>query len=313
MWLEKVNAAGGINVGGTKSKVQLVQYDYQSDGQRAAQLAEKLITDDKVDFLLSPFGSGHTKIVATIATRYETPIIACAASSGIGVRPKLRRFLYGTLSPNAGLFGPMVKYFQREAAVAEERGGARPRRRVPESDGAGHFRCCQGRRARRLLRPALRGRHDGPLGVAVGDQARQSGLGLRHRLHAGPDPGAQADAGSRREGADHHDARRPGLQGIHRRPRQSRERRHQLELVASGHELQGRRRLADDRGLLQASSSPRRKAIRTTSTRRARRPRSSCRTRSSGPGRSTRRRSARRWPRPTSAPSTDRSSSARTA
>src|SRR5882757_7636777 len=42
MWLEKVNAAGGINVGGTKMKVQLVQYDYQSDGQRAAQLAEKL-------------------------------------------------------------------------------------------------------------------------------------------------------------------------------------------------------------------------------------------------------------------------------
>ncbi len=81
MWLEKVNAAGGINVGGTKTKVQLVQYDYQSDGQRAAQLAEKLITDDKVDVLFSPFGSGHTKIVATIAARYEIPVIACAASS----------------------------------------------------------------------------------------------------------------------------------------------------------------------------------------------------------------------------------------
>ena len=39
----------------------------------------------------------------------------------------------------------------------------------------------------------------------------------------------------------------------------------------------------------------------------------SCRTRSSGPGRSTRRRCATRWPRPTSALSTDRSSSARMA
>ena len=39
MWLNKVNAAGGIDVGGTKMKVQLVQYDYQSDGQRAAQPA----------------------------------------------------------------------------------------------------------------------------------------------------------------------------------------------------------------------------------------------------------------------------------
>ena len=37
MWLDKVNAAGGINVGGKKMKVELVKYDYQSDGQRAAQ------------------------------------------------------------------------------------------------------------------------------------------------------------------------------------------------------------------------------------------------------------------------------------
>jgi branched-chain amino acid transport system substrate-binding protein len=111
MWLAKVNAAGGINVGGKKVKVQLVMYDYQSDGQRSAQLAEKLVTDDKVDFLLSPFGSGHTKIVATIAERYETPIIACAASSE-SVFDQSLKHLFGTLSPNAGMFTPMVKYFQ---------------------------------------------------------------------------------------------------------------------------------------------------------------------------------------------------------
>src|SRR5215471_157038 len=111
MWLEKVNAAGGINVGGTQTKVELVKYDYQSDGQRAGQLAEKLITDDKVDFLLSPFGSGHTKIVATIAERYETPIIACAASSE-SVFDQSLKHLFGTLSPNAGMFDPMIKYFR---------------------------------------------------------------------------------------------------------------------------------------------------------------------------------------------------------
>ena len=113
MWLDKVNAAGGINVGGTKSKVQLIEYDYQSDGQRAAQLAEKLITGDKVDFLLSPFGSGHTKIVATIAERYQTPILACAASSE-SVFDQTLKHLFGTLSPNVGLFGPMVKYFREK-------------------------------------------------------------------------------------------------------------------------------------------------------------------------------------------------------
>jgi branched-chain amino acid transport system substrate-binding protein len=113
MWLAKVNAAGGINVGGTKMKVQLVTYDYQSDGQRAAQLAEKLITDDKVDVLFSPFGSGHTKIVAAIATRYKVPMIACAASSE-SVFDQTSGYVFGTLSPNAGLFDPMITYFREK-------------------------------------------------------------------------------------------------------------------------------------------------------------------------------------------------------
>src|SRR3979490_3468953 len=111
MWLAKTNAAGGINVGGKKLKVELVVYDYQSDGQRAGQLAEKLITDDKVDFLLAPFGSGHTKIVATIAERYETPGLACVSSSQ-AVFDQTLKHLFGTLSPNAGMFGPMITYFR---------------------------------------------------------------------------------------------------------------------------------------------------------------------------------------------------------
>ena len=43
MWLRRVNAAGGINVGGKMMKVELIVYDYQTDGKRAAQLTEKTI------------------------------------------------------------------------------------------------------------------------------------------------------------------------------------------------------------------------------------------------------------------------------
>ena len=111
MWLEKVNAAGGLTVGGKKMKVQLVKYDYQTDGTRAGQLAEKLITDDKVHFLLSPFGSGHTKIVATVAERYQIPVIACASSSELVFDQSLKH-LFGTLSPNGGMTDAMVKYFK---------------------------------------------------------------------------------------------------------------------------------------------------------------------------------------------------------
>lgn len=114
MWLDKVNAAGGISVGGKKLKVELVKYDYQSDGQRAGQLAEKLITDDKVDFLFAPFGSGHTKIVAAVAERYQTPIVACASSSESVYDQGLKN-LFGTLSPNGASTNAMVAYFRKSA------------------------------------------------------------------------------------------------------------------------------------------------------------------------------------------------------
>jgi branched-chain amino acid transport system substrate-binding protein len=111
MWLAKVNASGGIKVGSNKMRVELVKYDYQSDGPRSAQLAEKLLTNDKVNFLLAPFGSGHTKIVATVAERYQTPVIACASSAESVFNQGFKN-LFGTLSPNGGMTDAMVAFFK---------------------------------------------------------------------------------------------------------------------------------------------------------------------------------------------------------
>ncbi len=113
MWLAKVNASDGIKVGSKKMRVELVKYDYQSDGPRSAQLAEKLLTDDKVNFLLAPFGSGHTKIVATVAERYQTPVIACASSAESVFNQGFKN-LFGTLSPNGGMTDAMVAFFKRK-------------------------------------------------------------------------------------------------------------------------------------------------------------------------------------------------------
>ncbi len=113
LWLEKINAAGGIEVGGKKMSVEFVKYDYQTDGKRAGQLAEKLVTDDKVDVLLAPFGSGHTKIVAAVAERYQVPLLACVASS-VSVYDQGFKYLFGTLAPNTGMTESMVTFFKEQ-------------------------------------------------------------------------------------------------------------------------------------------------------------------------------------------------------
>ncbi|WP_425403269.1 amino acid ABC transporter substrate-binding protein [Hwanghaeella sp.] len=109
LWLERVNAAGGIKVGDRLLPVELITYDYQTDGKRAGILAEKLITDDEVDFLTAPFGSGHTKITAAVAERYGVPIIAVASSEP--VHNQGFKNLFGTLAPSSGLINGMLDLF----------------------------------------------------------------------------------------------------------------------------------------------------------------------------------------------------------
>ena len=110
LWLERVNAAGGISVGGKKYKVELVTYDYQTDGKRAGELAEKLINEDKVSFMIAPFGSGHTKITAAVAERYGVPIVAVASSEAVHDQGFMH--LFGTLAPSSGLIDAMLAKFK---------------------------------------------------------------------------------------------------------------------------------------------------------------------------------------------------------
>lgn len=113
MWLERVNKSGGIDVAGKKRKVEFVRYDYETNAQRAQQIAEKLIVEDKVDFLLAPFGSGHTKVVAGVAERYGVPVVATSASSE-SIFNQGYKNLFGVLAPNSGSINNLL------ALVAEK-------------------------------------------------------------------------------------------------------------------------------------------------------------------------------------------------
>ena len=48
MWLEDVNAAGGIDLGGKKIKVELIIEDNKSKSESAVKANTKLITEDEV-------------------------------------------------------------------------------------------------------------------------------------------------------------------------------------------------------------------------------------------------------------------------
>lgn len=68
-WVDQVNAAGGVQVKATgkKEKIKLIAYNDESDPSTATNLYTQLITQDKVNILVSDFGSVLTSVAIPIA------------------------------------------------------------------------------------------------------------------------------------------------------------------------------------------------------------------------------------------------------
>jgi branched-chain amino acid transport system substrate-binding protein len=73
--VKKINENGGVTVAGKKYKLEVKYYDDESTPARAAQLAERLIQQDGIKYILGPYGSGLTKAMAPITEKYKVPMI----------------------------------------------------------------------------------------------------------------------------------------------------------------------------------------------------------------------------------------------
>src|SRR6202165_3110705 len=114
LWAEQANKAGGISVGGKKYKVEIVYVDYQSNTPRAVQATEQMITQDNVNFMFSPFGSGAAKAGSTVSEKYKIPTLAATASSA-QVYDQGYKYLFGTFTPNDTLTTPLTQIVKTKA------------------------------------------------------------------------------------------------------------------------------------------------------------------------------------------------------
>ena len=77
LWMEQKNAEGGVYVKAFDKKipVKLVAYDDQSNTATASTLYNQLITQDKVDILISDSGSVLTSVAVPIARDHKMFLI----------------------------------------------------------------------------------------------------------------------------------------------------------------------------------------------------------------------------------------------
>lgn len=93
MWKDEVNARGGLDVAGKKRPVEFVEYDNQSKPDQSVRIYEKLITNDKVDLLLAPWGTPFQISLAPVLEKYKFPVVGNTAAS-VAVRQMHAHYIW---------------------------------------------------------------------------------------------------------------------------------------------------------------------------------------------------------------------------
>ncbi|HEX9364295.1 MAG TPA: amino acid ABC transporter substrate-binding protein [Candidatus Dormibacteraeota bacterium] len=110
LWLDWINnSQGGITVNNVKHKVKLVYKDDQSKPDISAQNTQSLITDEKAQFLLGPYGSATTASDAVIADKNGIPMVE-ANGAAQAIFNKGYKYVFAVLSPSDKYAGVILDF-----------------------------------------------------------------------------------------------------------------------------------------------------------------------------------------------------------
>jgi branched-chain amino acid transport system substrate-binding protein len=95
--ITKIRENGGVKIGDKCYNFKVIYYDDESKGDRGATLAERLISQDKVQFMLGPYSSGMTKAIAPVTEKYKIPMVEAEGASR-SLFNKGYKYLFAVLS-----------------------------------------------------------------------------------------------------------------------------------------------------------------------------------------------------------------------
>ena len=120
--VKAINDAGGITVGGNTYRLEVIYYDDESTPARGAQLAERLINQDGVEFMLGPYKlRASPRPSRRSPSRYGVPMVEANGAS-LQLFNKGYRYLFAVLSTTEQYLASAVAL----AAELAEREGRDP-------------------------------------------------------------------------------------------------------------------------------------------------------------------------------------------
>ncbi|MCP4183480.1 MAG: amino acid ABC transporter substrate-binding protein [Hyphomicrobiales bacterium] len=118
--IAKINAAGGVKIGDKTYMFEVKYYDDESTPARGGQLAERLINQDGVQYMLGPYSSGLTRAIAPVTEKYKIPMVEAEGASR-SLFNKGYKYLFAVLSTSEQYLASAVALAAR---VAKENGKA---------------------------------------------------------------------------------------------------------------------------------------------------------------------------------------------
>lgn len=80
LWVDTVNKAGGLTMpDGSKKMIEVVEYDNRSANEDLVRAIERLVSKDKVDLILPPWGTGGNLAIAPLMAKFGFPHLAVTA------------------------------------------------------------------------------------------------------------------------------------------------------------------------------------------------------------------------------------------
>jgi branched-chain amino acid transport system substrate-binding protein len=105
--IDAINAKGGVTVGGVKYQLKLDLLDNQSDVNLGVRQYVKLVTQDKVDFLLGPYTSNDALDDSSVSEKYQIPMVQGGGASD-QIFSRGYKYVFGTLPSATDYFGSTV-------------------------------------------------------------------------------------------------------------------------------------------------------------------------------------------------------------
>jgi branched-chain amino acid transport system substrate-binding protein len=115
--VEKINAAGGVKIGNETYKLAIKYYDDESDSARATQLAERLVNQDGIKFILGPYGSPITAAMAPVIEKLQVPMVE-ANGAARSLFTKGYKFTFAVLATSDHYLSSAVDLLAEKAQAA---------------------------------------------------------------------------------------------------------------------------------------------------------------------------------------------------